>query len=150
MELRAMTGRKTDGASKSGDGKAQVSQAEAEAYSQFLDALHGDLDLVSGAGRPPEQRQMLAAGVAAEAHDSPDPLSKIALAVRAARLDPTCLDARLLLAGIGGGPHDELVEELHALVALGEQTLGADFFREHSGNFWHILETRPYMRVRIT
>jgi tetratricopeptide (TPR) repeat protein len=34
-------------------------------------------------------------------------------------------------------------------VAAGERALGKKFFKEEIGNFWGILETRPYMRARL-
>jgi tetratricopeptide (TPR) repeat protein len=33
-------------------------------------------------------------------------------------------------------------------VRAGERALGEEFFTEEVGNFWGILETRPYMRAR--
>ncbi len=35
------------------------------------------------------------------------------------------------------------------LVAPGERTLGKETFEEDIGDFWAILETRPYMRARL-
>ena len=71
-----------------------------------------------------------------------------AYALRAVRLDPACLDARVLLAIAAGGPASEFIEELEKIVAIGESDFGSDFFKQNRGEFWGLIETRPYMRAR--
>jgi tetratricopeptide (TPR) repeat protein len=72
----------------------------------------------------------------------------IAYALRAVRLNPACLDARVLLAIAAGGPPGEFIEELQTIVAVGEADLGPEFFKQNRGEFWGLMETRPYMRAR--
>lgn len=123
-------------------------QAEADSYLEFLDSLDDDLDEVSSVGRSQKERKMLAERLLEEAQDSDSPLEMVPPLLRAIRVDPACLDARLLLLSITGGPADEKIEELQRIVATGEAELGSDFFTENHGYFWGILETRPYMRAR--
>ncbi|MGB9594332.1 MAG: tetratricopeptide repeat protein [Anaerolineae bacterium] len=70
------------------------------------------------------------------------------LAREALRISPDCADAYVLLAEETA----RTVQEAHDLfeqgVRAGERALGDSMFREKAGNFWAILETRPYMRAR--
>jgi tetratricopeptide (TPR) repeat protein len=122
---------------------------EAESYLEFIAALeNGDLSEVSGAGRSKEDRSLLAHELLSAAEDATHPLEMLPSLLRAVRLDPACLDARMLLATIAGGPSDELIEEFQQILVTGETDLGQTFFQENCGSFWMLIETRPYMRAR--
>jgi tetratricopeptide (TPR) repeat protein len=69
------------------------------------------------------------------------------LAKRALAKDPDCLDALVLLTSLDAKSPREAIEGLQKAVAAGERSLGATFIRENKGDFWGILETRPYMRA---
>lgn len=69
------------------------------------------------------------------------------LAKRALRLDPDCLDALVVLADLDAHTQREMIEALQKAVAAGERSLGEKFIRENKGDFWLLLETRPYMRA---
>jgi tetratricopeptide (TPR) repeat protein len=127
---------------------SRPTEPDHDAYDRFLDQLEVNPDSVSGAGRSEHERRMIADRLVDSALDCPDPMLAISYALRAVRLNPACLDARMLLAIAAEGPRDELIEELQAIVAVGESDLGPEFFTENRGNFWAILETRPYMRAR--
>lgn len=114
----------------------------------FLDALELSPDVVSGAGHSRQERRMIAERLFDASCDCRDPMMAIAYALRAVRLDPACLDARVLLAIAAGGPSSELIEELETIVAVGEADFGPEFFKENHGHFWGLMETRPYMRAR--
>jgi tetratricopeptide (TPR) repeat protein len=107
-----------------------------------------NIDRVSAVGKPREFQRFLARELMWRTDDFPDFLGALSLAIRAVRIDPACLDARLLLATFAAGPADEYIEELRRIVAVGEHDLGEKFFRENHGHFWLVMETRPYMRVR--
>jgi tetratricopeptide (TPR) repeat protein len=66
---------------------------------------------------------------------------------RALGLDPDCLEAHVWLANRARAL-EEACGHLRRAVAGGERRLGADFFREHAGDFWGLLETRTYMSAR--
>jgi tetratricopeptide (TPR) repeat protein len=129
--------------------KQRPSREEFESSLEFIAALqNGDLSEVSGAGRSKEDRSLLAHELLSAAEDAAHPLEMIPHLLRAVRLDPACLDARMLLATIAGGPRDELIEEFQQILVTGETDLGKKFFQENSGDFWLLIETRPYMRAR--
>jgi tetratricopeptide (TPR) repeat protein len=69
------------------------------------------------------------------------------LAKRALAKDPDCVDALVVMAGIESESPRKMIEALQKAVAAGEQSLGAKFFKENTGHFWGLIETRPYMRA---
>ena len=69
-------------------------------------------------------------------------------ATRAIEIDPNCIDALHILSQLGSESEEELIDNLRLAVERGERSLGKKFFRENSGYFWGLLETRPYMRAR--
>jgi hypothetical protein len=76
---------------------------------------------------------------------------ELQLAREALAICPDCADAYVVLAERASDPLKSA--ELYAQgVAAGERALkqeyGEEFFEEEAGNFWGILETRPYMRAR--
>jgi tetratricopeptide (TPR) repeat protein len=77
---------------------------------------------------------------------------RVALARRALEASELCADAWVLLAGEAAKTGIEKRDLLEKAVAAREeairQTLGEDAFEEDEGDFWGILETRPYMRAR--
>ncbi|GAC1470366.1 MAG: hypothetical protein NVSMB9_15410 [Isosphaeraceae bacterium] len=79
-----------------------------------------------------------------EAEESAEIVSK---ARQALEIWPDCADAYVLLAEQARGP-----KEAHDLYALGLKAalgaLGEEILTEANGQFWSLLETRPYMRAR--
>jgi tetratricopeptide (TPR) repeat protein len=73
---------------------------------------------------------------------------KITLARQAIRLDPDCADAWNAFAQATATSPQDLIAKLRHAVAAGERSLGAQFFEECRGHFWHAVESRPYMRAR--
>ncbi len=72
---------------------------------------------------------------------------RIHLGRKALEIWPDCADAYVLLGRCAATPqeaHDFFAQG----VAAGERTLGAEVFRDHSGHFWGLFETRPYMVAR--
>jgi tetratricopeptide (TPR) repeat protein len=69
------------------------------------------------------------------------------LAKRALRLDSDCVDALVVMNDLDARTTTELIAGLQKAVAAGERSLGAQFFRENTGHFWMLIETRPYMRA---
>lgn len=72
---------------------------------------------------------------------------QVQLAREALKLDPNCVDALLLLADRAGDPESSLPLYVQATEA-GARQLGPELFEQEAGNFWGILDTRPYMRAR--
>ncbi len=71
---------------------------------------------------------------------------RLLLARQAISISADCADAFVILAERCGGP-EEAIEQFAHGVQAGERALGAEVFAEQSGNFWGIVETRPYMRA---
>ncbi|MCO6457403.1 MAG: hypothetical protein J5I93_19050 [Pirellulaceae bacterium] len=82
-----------------------------------------------------------------QAFDAPSARQRIALAQRALQVSPDCTDAYVLLA-----EYAETLPEAQRLYQQGidaaHRVLGERAFREWAGDFWGVLETRPYMRAR--
>jgi len=64
-------------------------------------------------------------------------------------LDPRCVDALSAVVVMEGAGLDEQISHCRQIVEIATENLGSDFFKENRGSFWGILETRPYMRVRL-
>jgi tetratricopeptide (TPR) repeat protein len=70
------------------------------------------------------------------------------LARKALKIDEGCTDAYVLLAEEAARTPQEALDLYQKGLDAAERTLGPDFFTEHAGHFWGIMETRPYMRAR--
>lgn len=71
-----------------------------------------------------------------------------AAAIKALDLNSNCIDALHILAQLGSKDEEDFVENLRLTVARAERALGKKYFRNNTGYFWGMLETRPYMRAR--
>lgn len=86
--------------------------------------------------------------LAYKAMQAESPEEAIVLAGRALELDEGCIDALMLIATIAsGGEVEKAVELFAAVVEISRKRLGEKFFKENEGDFWGLLETRPYMRA---
>jgi len=83
------------------------------------------------------------------AFEETNPARRIALAHDALKISPNCADAYVLLAEEAAPTLQRALEYYQQGVAAGERALGKQFFEENAGDFWGILETRPYMRARL-
>ena len=105
--------------------------------------------IVDGEGAPPEDSPEGQARLLLEqAYEEPAPQRRIELARQALALWPNCADAYTLL-GEHAATRKEMLELYEKAVAAGERALDPQVFREAAGNFWLLLETRPYMRARL-
>lgn len=75
------------------------------------------------------------------------PKRQAALARKALEVCPDCADAYLVLAENAESRREALTFYEEA-VAAGERSLGPEIFRDGVGDFWLMIETRPYMRAR--
>lgn len=73
---------------------------------------------------------------------------RVKLAREALEISPDCADAYVLLAEETARTPEEAGELYEQGVKAGERALGPEAFAEAAGEFWGILETRPYMRAR--
>ena len=64
-------------------------------------------------------------------------------------LDPDNLDAASMLADLEAKSREELLIRLHPLLERGNALMKeGGFFQNDKGDFWMVVETRPYMRLR--
>ncbi len=68
------------------------------------------------------------------------------LATQALKLDPDCVDALTVQAFMISEDVGELIPLLEHAASCGERSLGEEFFAEFMGDFWPLVEARPYMR----
>jgi tetratricopeptide (TPR) repeat protein len=73
---------------------------------------------------------------------------RVRLARKALEISPDCADAYVLLAEETAKTPQEARDLYGQGVQAGERAIGSDNFKEYTGHFWGILETRPYMRAR--
>ena len=86
--------------------------------------------------------------LAFDAGDEPEAARRNALARRALTHSPLCADAWLELSKLRNLTAEMRREYLARAVCAGRLAIGEHRFVEDKGNFWLILETRPYMRAR--
>ncbi len=83
-----------------------------------------------------------------DAWEVTNPKQRIALARKALEISPDCADAYALLAEDAANSLTEALNLYRQGAEAGERALGKEAFEEDVGDFWGILETRPYMRTR--
>jgi tetratricopeptide (TPR) repeat protein len=93
----------------------------------------------------PLERAQVLASKALEASDIDRQLS---LAQKALELSSDCADAYTVLARLAGDARQALAIVEQGLAAA-ERTLGPEAFAQLAGQFWQVVETRPYMRARL-
>lgn len=83
-----------------------------------------------------------------QAWHSPDRKERIKLARQALRICDTCADTYFILAQDDARNLHEARNLLEKGLQAGRQGIGKADFDRYEGQFWHILKTRPYMRVK--
>jgi tetratricopeptide (TPR) repeat protein len=74
---------------------------------------------------------------------------KASLARRALELSEDCADAYLILAQEESKTREAALELYRKAYEAGRRALDPAIFTEAEGDFWAIMETRPYMRARL-
>jgi len=74
---------------------------------------------------------------------------KASLARRALELSEDCADAYLILAQEEAKTREAALDLYHKAYEAGRRALDPALFVEGEGEFWSIMETRPYMRARL-
>ena len=83
-----------------------------------------------------------------DAREAARPEQRVKLAREALAISADCADAYVVLAEDAAQSTEEVCEYSRLGVAAGERALGKDFFEENAGDFWGLIQTRPYMRAR--
>ena len=103
---------------------------------------------MGGAGESGDPNLDRAQRLMYQAWEETNPAKRIALAHQALSISPNCADAYVLLAEEEADTVGRALEYYQQGVTAGEHALGPEYFREYAGDFWGLLETRPYMRAR--
>src|SRR5215204_998734 len=125
---------------------AEQSFETMEEANEFISQFVGtkDIPLPERELTPPEQAQ----DKMYEAWGARGRKARVRLAREALDISPDCADAYVLLAEETARTPDEALKLYEEGVRAGERALGPEAFAEDAGNFWGVLETRPYMRAR--
>jgi len=92
---------------------------------------------------PEEMAQELAFA----AFESDDGDKALDLAEQALKHDPECVDALTIKAFMTSDDAGDLIDALDHAATVGENRLGEEFFSEFMGDFWAMVEARPYLRT---
>ena len=83
------------------------------------------------------------------AEDASAKKKKLEYLSKALELEPDNLDASRMIAELNAKRPEELLSALSTLIEKGTSLMeSGGYFRDGNGEFWGILETRPYMRLR--
>lgn len=82
-----------------------------------------------------------------DAFDAESSRDRIRLAREALKISPDCADAYVILGDDLAQTPEEALDFYEQGIAAGQRALGDDYFAEFAGEFWHMLESRPYMRA---
>jgi tetratricopeptide (TPR) repeat protein len=81
------------------------------------------------------------------AWDETNAAKRLRLAHQALKESEDCADAYVLLAEEEADTLEQAFKYYQDGMAAGERGLGKRYFKENAGQFWGLLETRPYMRA---
>jgi tetratricopeptide (TPR) repeat protein len=125
---------------------AEQSFETMEEANEFISQFVGTKDIpLPGRGLTPlEQAQ----DKMYEAWEARGRKARVRLAREALAISPDCADAYVMLAEETARTPDEALKLYAEGMRAGERALGPEVFTEDAGNFWGMLETRPYMRAR--
>lgn len=94
-----------------------------------------------------DDSEEMAQELAFEAYEAPDGDAALELAEKALAADPECVDALTIKAFLTCEDAGELIQALEHAATCGENRLGEEFFAEFMGDFWPMVEARPYLRT---
>lgn len=110
----------------------------------LAERFRGPIDALPSTASTPLERAQDLAYRAFDAHGR----RRIQLARKALQLSRDCADAWVILAE--NAPDLERTRGLYTEgVTAGERALGQELFAQEAGQFWGLVETRPYMRARM-
>jgi tetratricopeptide (TPR) repeat protein len=82
-----------------------------------------------------------------DAFDAESSRNRIRLARKALNISPDCADAYVILGDELAQTPQEALDYYEQGIGAGKRALGDDYFVEFGGEFWHMIESRPYMRA---
>lgn len=122
-------------------------EGEITSEKEFLAAVDEEALVAQRERSVHEDPRERAQELAYQAYESGDAEQVRELVAQALALDPRCVDALTVQAFVASEDAGELVEALEGALSVGENDLGDDFFAEFMGDFWTMVEARPYLRT---
>ncbi len=113
-----------------------------------LQSMESLLSAFGGMGRGEPSAVDEAQEIMYEAWEAPTRQRAVALARKALKVSEDCADAYVFLAAVAAKSRDEEIDLYRKGVEAGERALGQEAFKEDTGHFWGLLDSRPYMRAR--
>lgn len=92
---------------------------------------------------PVEEAQELAF----KAMETDNPGEVFVSTLEALVFDPDCIDALMLASKLTASSDWDLIEKIKLVITRAEKKMGKKFINEHRGQFWGVVETRPFMRA---
>lgn len=129
---------------KSPAGKSRKKTSEDSDMSPFEDSFATSTDKSKQSA---EKALEKAQDIIYEAWETGDLKKAVKLAKKALFISPDCADAYVFLANKSIENIDKAVEMYRQGVEAGRRALGEECFKEYKGEFWGLLETRPFMRA---
>lgn len=117
---------------------------------EFRKNMHNFIDQEASTDRLEvlkEHPEELAQELAYQAFESANQELADKLTEKALVVDPDCVDALAIRAFLDSDDASHLIEALEHAATCGESRLGEEFFAEFMGDFWPLVEARPYMRA---
>jgi tetratricopeptide (TPR) repeat protein len=99
--------------------------------------------------KPTESDRRQAEKLACQAMEADDHSEALSLCLEAINFDPNCVDAHTIMASAFKKACDRVEHLRHIVESAEEQLGGQSYIEANKGDFWGLLETRPYMRARL-
>ncbi len=121
-------------------------ETEIGSEEEFLAAMDEDALVAQRKKSLADDPRELAQELAFQAYECGDGDQARELVAKSLALDADCVDAMTVQAFLVSEDAGELVAALEHTLTVAEKNLGEDFFAEYMGDFWPMVEARPYMR----
>ena len=122
-------------------------QEEIESEAEFVAAMDEAELIAQRAESMRDDPAEMAQEYAFQAYECGDGDRARELVTQSLALDPDCVDALTVQAFLDSEDAGGLVAALEHALTVGENALGDEFFAEYMGDFWAMVEARPYMRT---
>lgn len=122
-------------------------EMEIASEEEFLAAMDEDALIAEREKSLADDPREMAQELAYRAYECGDGDEARKLVTKALQLDEVCVDAMTVQTFLDSDDAGELVSTLEHILTVAETNLGEEFFAEYMGDFWPMVEARPYMRT---
>lgn len=131
---------------KSQSGKSRGKNAAPPLDQIFLEGPFADIVQQLMSPRIQDEAVDKAQEIIFDAWEEPSRKKRVTMAKKSLAVSPLCADAYVLLAQDSAETPQQALAFYRQGVAAGEKSLG-DSLQDDAGDFWGLIETRPYMRA---